>query len=309
MLRSLLLRASTNRWLAERLPRRRFVRRAVQRFMPGETLEDALAAVPELPGEGVGAVLTRLGENVSTSAEAAEVAHHYGAVLKAVQQRDLDAEISVKPTQLGLDQGFPDTLDRLEKLAAHAGRRGSWLWLDMESSPYVDRTLDLYRELRKSHPRVGVCLQAYLRRTPTDLETLLPAGPAVRLVKGAYAEPPELAYPRKEDVDGAFRSLSRRILEARAEGTEVRFAAGTHDTALVGRIDEDARELGLGPGDWEVQMLYGIRREAQARLSRAGHRLRILISYGPAWFPWYMRRLAERPANVGFVLKSLLPGA
>ena len=305
-MRKFLLWASTNPFLARRLPRMRFVQRAVRRFMPGEELEDALAEVPALEEKGMGAVLTLLGENVSLEKEAEAVANHYLEAVEEVARRGLDAEISVKLTQLGLDLGGGLALAHCRELAEATARAERFLWIDIESSPYVDRTLDLYEELRREHANVGLCLQAYLYRTDDDLQRLLELDPAVRLVKGAYAEPPDVAFPRKADVDAAYLDLARTLLRARAEGGEARIAVATHDTGLIRRVALAAEEMGLGRDAFEVQMLYGIRPEAQARLAGEGFPVRILISYGPAWFPWYMRRLAERPANVWFVLKSLV---
>lgn len=308
-MRKLLLWASTNPFLSRSLPRFRFVRRAVRRFVPGEELEDALGVVPRLEDQDIGAVLTLLGENVTREDEAEAVADHYLEVLRESARRELDAEVSVKLTQLGLDLGGGLAMDHCRTLAQAAAEADRFLWIDVESSPYVDRTLDLYEALRQEHESTGVCIQAYLYRTPDDLERLLPLNPAIRLVKGAYAESPEVAFPRKADVDAAYMDLARRLLRARADGGKIRIAIATHDTDLVGRVDRAAAELGLGREDFEVQMLYGIRTAAQERLAREGFRLRVLISYGPAWFPWYMRRLAERPANLWFVLKSLFrPG-
>jgi proline dehydrogenase len=180
------------------------------------------------------------------------------------------------------------------------------LWIDMEDSSYVDRTLDLYRGLRaQGHGPVGLCLQAYLRRTPGDLRSLLPLKPAIRLVKGAYAESASVAFPAKRDTDLAYEHLARSLLDAAVR--EVAFPVfGTHDTSLLARITRHARELGAKDGSWEIHMLFGIRAADQHALASAGRRVRTLISYGSRWFPWYMRRLAERPANVWFVVKSVL---
>ena len=172
----------------------------------------------------------------------------------------------------------------------------------MEESHYVDETLRIFRTIRGEGPAVGLCLQAYLHRTPDDVASLLPLGPAVRLVKGAYAEPAAVALPRKVDVDAQYEALAARLLSS--PGALAVF--GTHDIALLGRIAARASALGVGPAGYEVHMLYGIRTEEQRRLAAAGHRVRVLVSYGSAWFAWYMRRLAERPANVWFVLRNMV---
>ncbi len=306
--RDLLLRASESRWMAERLPRRRFVRRAARRFMPGEELGDATTAAARLAKRGLGSVFTILGENVDSAAASRAVAEEYRTALDAVEAAGLDADLSLKPTHLGLDLGTELAAENLENVASRAARLGRRVALDMEASPYVDRTLELYRRLRARHEGVGVCLQAYLFRTERDLEALLPLAPMIRLVKGAYAEPADVARPRKADVDASYLALATRLLEARRDDAGVRVALGTHDERLIEAIRSRAAAMGLPPDAWEFQLLYGIRRDLQVRLAGDGHRVRVLISYGPHWFPWYMRRLAERPANVGFVLRSLLRG-
>ena len=289
------------------MPRYGFVKRAVRRFMPGETLADALEAAERLErGAGIPTLITFLGENVADEAEAAAVADHYAEAAAAVAARGLDAELSVKPTHLGLDLGAAVAERSLRRLTEAAEAAGNWVWLDMESSPYVDPTLELYRAIRPDHPRFGICLQAYLRRTPEDLESLIPLGAAVRLVKGAYAEPADIAFPDKSAVDQAFFDLAVRMLADDARKAGTRAALATHDGALIRRIDEWAAKEGLGDGAYEYQMLYGIAREEQKRLAAAKKAVRVLISYGEHWFPWYVRRLAERPANLVFVLRSFL---
>ncbi|MBW3535277.1 MAG: proline dehydrogenase family protein, partial [Gemmatimonadetes bacterium] len=241
MLRRGLLWASTNPFLAERLPRLPFVRRAVRRFMPGESTEDALDAAARREREGAGAVLTLLGENVEDEAEARAVVDHYRGVLERARERGLDVEISVKPTHLGLDLSPDLAAQNLRELTAAA--EGSFVWVDMESSPYVDATLELYRAARREHDHVGVCLQAYLHRTPTDLQALLPLEPAIRLVKGAYLEPPDVAHPKKRSVDAAFKSLARTLLLERRAGRMGRPALATHDGNIQGDVTRMAREL------------------------------------------------------------------
>jgi proline dehydrogenase len=304
-MRRLLLWMARNRWLKEHLPRLWFVRRATRRFMPGETMEEALDAAETFRPLGIGILLTHLGENLTNLADAEAVAEHYHDVLDKVRARGMDAEISVKPTQLGLDLDAGATLAHLRGLAAHAAEAGGSLWLDMEGSPYVDGTLDLYRQLKADHPRVGICLQAYLRRTPADVHALLPLQPEIRMVKGAYNEPASVAFRRKGEVDAAYQSLSVLMLPAAARG-ELRLGLGTHDTALVERVADYARSAGIGIDAFEVQMLYGIRMDEQRRLAAAGFRVRDLIAYGDAWYAWYMRRLAERPANVAFALRQIV---
>ncbi|TLY28842.1 MAG: proline dehydrogenase [Ignavibacteria bacterium] len=304
LMRSVLLRGSRSTRLRELLPRFRFVRRAVGRFMPGEEISDALTAAETLRTNGIASVVTHLGENLSEAAEANEVAGRYLTALKLIRQRELDCQISVKLTQLGLDLGGELCCEHLAALLRRARELGNFVWIDMESSPYVDKTLDIYRRAREEFPNVGVCLQAYLYRTAADIEALLPLGPSIRLVKGTYAEPADVAFRSKRDVDRNYFNLSKRLLRSHAQLP--RIAVATHDRVLLRSIDQFALREGIARDSYEIQMLYGIQRESQLQFRRDGFRVRILISYGTFWFPWYMRRLAERPANVLFVLRNLV---
>jgi proline dehydrogenase len=303
MLRQALLWASTNPFLAERLPRYGFVKRATRRFMPGERLEDALAAAGGLAEAGIASTLTLLGENLRSEAEADEVAAHYREAVVAVARQGLDAEISVKPTQLGLDFDEDRTRDRIARLVRATE---SMVWIDMESSKYVDATLGIFRSLRAERANVGVCIQAYLHRTEADLGALLPLDPSIRIVKGAYQEPAAVAMAKKSDVDRAFVRAASRLLRARATGGTGRPVIATHDPRMIAEANRMAVELGLAKSSFEYALLFGIARQEQQRLARHGYRVRVLISYGSAWFPWYMRRLAERPANLWFVAKQIL---
>ena len=307
-MRRVLLAASQNQWLAQRAPEYGFVRKAVQRFMPGEDVSSALEAARALQESRIATILTQLGENVKNAGEAEAVTRHYVDVLERVQAQKLDAAISVKLTQLGLDLDADGCLANVQRLAKRARELGNFLWIDMEGSAYTNATLELYRRVRAQHPDVGVCLQAYLYRTEKDLADLLPLGPAIRLVKGAYNEPPALAYPRKKDVDENYFRLARKLLdpEVRKAGTRAGFA--THDLRLIQKIEQVVQELGLPKESVEFQLLYGIQRAEQVRLAQAGYRVRVLISYGSQWFPWYMRRLAERPANLTFVIRNMFSG-
>jgi proline dehydrogenase len=302
--RSLLLRASRSQWLARQMRDRAFVRRAVRRFMPGEDLPSALAAAQDLSRTKIGSVLTELGEQVTNPGEAQAVRDHYLDVLARIKERRLDAHISIKLTHLGLDIDRENCFRHIAALATRSAEVGTRIWIDMEESRYVDVTLDLFRRAQAGRPNVGVCLQAYLRRTPADLESLLPLKPAIRLVKGAYNEPAEVAFPSKRDVDEQYFRLASRLLEHVGDGALPVF--GTHDMRLVRRLGDQAAGVGLDPGSCEFHMLYGIGTGDQQALARAGHTVRVLISYGTAWFAWYMRRLAERPANVWFVVRNIV---
>jgi proline dehydrogenase len=223
--------------------------------------------------------------------------------------RGLDAEMSVKLTQLGLDLDPDTTLGHMQRLAQHAALEDPprTVWIDMEGSIYTDATLDLYERLKQEHANVGLCLQAYLKRTYTDVERLLPTEPRIRLVKGAYAEPPEIAYQSRREVDANYLALCVSMLREVKSGRDLFLGLGTHDVRLVAQVADHARSIGLGKDAFDVEMLYGIRSKEVQRLKRDGYRVRVLIAYGAFWYPWYMRRLAERPANVVFALRQLLP--
>jgi proline dehydrogenase len=303
--RKALLWASTSAWLRDRATKTRFVRRSVSRFLPGERFADALAASAAQRPHGIGTIFTELGENVTRIEAAEEVTAHYLDALEKIQAAGLDAQISVKPTQLGLDLDAELCYRQVQRLVDRAGLCNNFVWLDMESSPYVDPTLDLFRRTRARSPRIGIALQAYLYRTEKDVESLLPLGAAIRLVKGAYLESPDVAFPKKADVDRSFFSLSCRLLgqEAQRAGTLLHIA--THDPVLVDRLNAFITDNAVPRSAYEYAMLYGIQRPLQLRLAASGRRIRVLIAYGDYWFPWYMRRLAERPANVWFVLKNV----
>jgi proline dehydrogenase len=302
--RSMLLAAAQSKWLRERATRYRFVRRTVSRFMPGEELDDAVAAARDFQSHSMATIFTHLGENVSSAAEVDKIAQHYLVLLDRIQALQIPSEISVKLTQLGLDLDSDICYANLQKLIERACVT-STVWIDMEASPYVDATLRLYRRARTAYPNVGVCLQAYLYRTADDLAELMPLGPAIRLVKGAYREPASIAFSRKRDVDENFFALTKTLLSEQARRAGLRAAIATHDVNLIRRIQELVASMGLAKESFEFEMLYGIQRAEQFRLAREGWRSTVLIAYGSYWFPWFMRRLAERPANVGFFLRNL----
>ena len=285
--------------------RRPFARRAVRKFMPGEELSDALAAAKMLVNDRIGTIVTRLGETLTGESQADGVRDHYLGAFDEIARGSLPTVISVKPTQLGLDHSIDACREHLDVLARKAVSTGSQLWIDMEDSSYVDRTLGLYRELKSKYEPVGIAIQAYLRRTPQDIESLLDLKPMIRLVKGAYLEPPDVAFPSKRDVDLQYVSQGERLLDAAHEGRAIPIF-GTHDMTIVRHLVARAAARKVPPGAFEVHMLYGIRSSDQRALAAEGHAVRCLISYGSQWFPWYMRRLAERPANVWFVMRTAL---
>jgi len=304
LMRSILLAASQNVWLREHAVKFPFVRRSVSRFMPGETLEAALAAARSLQQKKIGSVFTHLGENVADRGEASAVTTHYLEVLDRIHQSNLPTEVSVKLTQLGLDLSLDFCLQNVLQILDRENGK-SIVWVDMEASGYVDATLEIYKRALKIHPNVGICLQSYLYRTKKDLADLLPLRPSIRLVKGAYKEPPEIAFPKKSDVDESFFALAQRMLQAKSAGQCLRAAFGTHDVMLIRRLAEFATKKGYANSELEIQMLYGIQRAEQERLAREGCRSIVLVAYGTYWYPWFVRRLAERPANLWFLLRNV----
>lgn len=301
----MLLAASQNAWLRERAANYKFVRSSVSRFMPGETLDAALEAAATLRQKGIGSVFTHLGENVTDRAEAAQVTSHYLELLDRSHQSGVPTEVSVKLTQLGLDLSPELCFENLEQIIQRE-KSDSIVWVDMEASNYVDATLDIYRRALRKYPNTGICLQSYLYRTKKDFADLLELRPSIRLVKGAYLEPPEIAFPRKSDVDENYYALAQEMLRAQAAGHCVRAAFGTHDVALIHRLCDFTKQNSWPNSALEVQMLYGIQRAEQERLAQQGYHSVVLVAYGSYWYPWFVRRLAERPANLWFMLRNLV---
>ena len=298
-LRGALLWASGNAMLREHLPRYRAVRRTVERFMPGETAEDGLEAAQRLAGEGLPSTFTLLGENVTEPSQATTAADEYLRLLDRIEALRLDAEISVKLTQLGFDLDADATMHHLERLAERSTAMGRTVWIDMESTAYVGATIDLYEALLTRFPNSGLCLQAYLRRSWDDVQRLSSAPASIRLVKGAYREPKEHAFQDERLIDESYFRLACHLA-----GTARRLALGTHDTELVARIEAAVPD---GRNAFEVAMLYGIRTDEQHRLAREGYAVRTLIAYGPYWYPWFMRRIAEKPvANTLLALRNVV---
>jgi proline dehydrogenase len=305
-MRRLLLWMARNRWLRDHLPRLWFAKRAVRRFMPGEQPDSALDAAVKFRDQGISSMFTRLGENITKLEEGDEVAEHYLGLMGDIRARDLDGEVSVKLTQLGYDLDVERTMEHCKRLADKAAETHKALWIDMEGSAYAAGTIAFYERLKATHPNTGLCLQSYLRRTAADIQQLMPLDPKIRLVKGAYAEPVEIAYQSRKEVDANYVALAVQLLEGARSGRKVRLGLGTHDVVLIEQIAEKAAAMGLPKSSFEVQMLYGIRSDQQRRLASEGYLVRDLIAYGEAWYPWYMRRLAERPANVIFALRQII---
>jgi len=280
-------------------------RRVVSRFIPGEHLDDAVRAVTLINGGGARASLNPLGEHVENEAMAEAAASTYLGIVERIGSDGLDSNVSVKLTMLGLDLDRDLAVGHLRRLLAAATTHDTSVRIDMESSAYVDGTLDIYEELHDEFPTLGLVIQSYLRRSAEDVERLIPLGAAIRLVKGAYKEPPEIAFPKKADVDRSFADLLDRMLDPDAREYGGELAIATHDPVLVDRAKELLRQSGIDSGA-EFQFLYGIRRDVQRQILADGFALRVYVSYGPSWYPWFMRRLAERPANLTFFLRHLL---
>jgi proline dehydrogenase len=303
--RNTLLWMSGNQWMKNQVPRWKFVRRAVRRFMPGETVENALDAASDLEREGIPAVFTRLGENITQIQQAEQVRDHYLGAIDKIAERNLKTEISVKLTQLGLDISEEDTFRFCRIIAEKIQNTlGNELFIDMEGSAYVQRTIDLYRHLKSETGNVGLCVQAYLHRTTSDIDELFGLRASLRLVKGAYKEPAEIAIRSKPKVDENYFQLALKMLhQTKQYGTRIIYA--THDEVLITRIIDESKKIGLQKEMLEFQMLYGIKTSFLRQLARDGYSVRVLIAYGKSWYPWYVRRLAERPANVWFVMKNV----
>ena len=297
LLRSAILAAADSQRIG-RFVGRYWMRLGAARFVAGETLDDAVVTLRRLNEQGLLTNTTLLGEGVENREATGRVVDAYEEVLRRIADEDLQTNVAVKLTHLGVLIEEELAYENLERLVAEAARLGNFIRIDMEDSPLVDVTLRIYRRLREAgHDNVGTVLQAYLYRSQNDLESLLPLKPNLRIVKGAYREPAEIAYPRKADVDAAYASLVERSI---AEGGFT--AVATHDERLI----EHAIGLGAGPERFELQMLYGVRPQLQRELVRRGQRVLVATPYGPDWYPYLMRRLAERPANLMFFAKSAM---
>jgi proline dehydrogenase len=303
--RNLLLWASKNEWMTGHVPNYRFVHKALKRFMPGETPNDAINAARELLQQNISTTFTHLGENINDLSEAEISAQHYIGLLERINKEDLDIEVSLKLTQIGFDLSNEKTLEFFKEITQKAKECSNNVFIDIEDSSYVDKTIDFYKRIKEEYDNVGLCLQSYLYRTLDDVKAMIDINPWIRLVKGAYNEPDTIAFKKKKDADENFFTISKYFLE-QIQKRDIRIAFGTHDLKLQEHIKKEAKKYDLPNEVIEFQMLYGIKQREQISLASQGYNVRTLISYGDHWYPWYMRRLAERPANVGFVLKNIL---
>ncbi len=307
-LRDVLLWASQNPRLRKMVSRGGLFSRMARRFVAGEDEEEALAVVRRLNEQGFAVTLDFLGENTTNMDEARQAQKAYLRLLDFIAENRLNANISVKLTQLGLDLGTDVALQHLMTIAEHAHRHNNEVEVDMEASPYVEDTLAIYETVQKRFHNAGIALQAYLYRTPSDIQRLLPLAPKIRLVKGAYKEPPEIAHTRRKAIQQAFRDLLDQLLRPEVTEGGTRVAIATHDETLIQHARERIRKAGIPQHAYEFQFLYGVRRELHHRLLREGQPVRLYVPFGTHWYPYLMRRLAERPANLALILTALIRG-
>jgi len=302
--RNILLWASKNEWLKRRVPKMKFVQKALRRFMPGENVDDAIKATRELLKKNIPTTFTHLGENITTIQEAEANANHYLDLLDKINKENLDIEISLKLTHIGLDLSIDKTLILFSSIAEKARTLNNTVFIDIEDSSYVDKTINFYSKIKENYDNVGICLQAYLYRTMDDIKEMIDLNPWIRLVKGAYKETDSVAFKKISQVNENYLSIARYLL-MQIKDKRIRVAFATHDITIQEHIKLGAKNIGLPKDKLEFQMLYGIKTSEQHKLASEGYKIRTLISYGEHWYPWYMRRLAERPANVGFIIKNI----
>ncbi len=304
MLRSILLWLSRNKTVRNTVMRWGIVRRAALRFVAGETIEEAIAVIRDLNAQGIVATLDHLGENVETLDDARRATDDYVKVLDAIGTSGVKSHVSVKLTALGLDLGDDVCRENVARIIAKAKEVGTRVRIDMESTEYTDRTLAIYRSLANEYDNVGIVIQSYLYRSEADIAALCQAGAHVRLCKGAYKEPATLAFPKKADVDASYVRLMKMLLSAPARARGTRGALATHDPKMIDATRQFAADELVPRDEFEFQMLNGIRRDLQQQLAADGYTVRIYVPYGNEWYPYFMRRLAERPANVWFIVSN-----
>jgi len=300
MIRATLIALSHNARAKRFVLSNRLARRTARRFVAGEELDDAVAAARAANDQGLTVSLDFLGENVATREAAVRARDMYLGVFERIAREKLAANVSLKLTQLGLDFGTEFCEEQMLAIVKHAESLGNFVRMDMEGSAYTQRTVEMAARLRRESAAVGTVIQSYLHRSEADVKTLIAAGCRIRLCKGAYLEPPEIAFAEKKDVDANYVKLMRILLPS-----GVYHAIATHDPAMIAATKEFAEEQGIAKDKFEFQMLYGIRPDLQRALIREGYRMRVYIPYGRDWFPYFMRRLAERPANLMFIAKNL----
>jgi proline dehydrogenase len=300
MMRALLLKFSNSPGLARWVTSHKTTRRMSQRFVAGEGLDQAVAAARVCNAEGMKVSLDLLGESVTNAAEARAARDAYLGIFDRIAQEKLDGNVSMKLTQLGLELDLDLCQSMVEEIAGRATSYGNFVRVDMEASAYTQRTIDVVKRVRAKSPAIGVVVQSYLRRTENDVKDLLALGCRLRLCKGAYKEGPDVAFPAKADVDANYVSLMKTMLPS-----GIYHGIATHDPKMIAATEQFVAERGIGKDKFEFQMLYGIRTDLQKDLVKRGYNLRVYIPYGKDWFPYFMRRLAERPANMMFFVKNL----
>jgi len=305
MLRGTLLYLSNNRQIRYTAENFNLAQRMSSRFVAGTTMDDAVRVVRDLNKQGSLATLDHLGESVETEQDARRAAQDYLDLLDRGQQTGIQSNVSLKLTHFGINIRDELAYELVASVVDHARQYGNFVRIDMENHPYTDRTLAIYRRLREAgYANTGVVIQSYLYRSQNDIRNLMPLGLNVRLCKGAYLEPEDVAFPQKKDVDANYVALAKLLLspEARAQG--VYPAGATHDSRMIEIVQLFAAAQKLPKDSYEFQMLYGVRRDLQRELVKAGHKVRVYVPYGREWYPYFMRRLAERPANLWFFLSN-----
>jgi proline dehydrogenase len=278
-------------------------KQVTRRFIAGENIEAAITTIKELNKVGITATFDHLGESTTSEAEAEADVREYIRLLGRIEETGVHSNVSVKLTQLGLDIDEAYCLENTRRIVAEGHRRANFVRIDMEDSTKTDATLRIFKQLFHEYGNVGIVLQSYLYRTEKDLDDVLAMGARIRLCKGAYQEPPEVAFPEKADVDANYIKLMKKLLKS-----GIYHGIATHDPNMIRATQAFAAAEGIGKDQYEFQMLYGVRRDLMMQLAQEGHRMRTYVPYGEFWYPYFMRRLAERPANVWFVVKNLFKG-
>ena len=303
LLKNILLWTSKNDWMSQKLPKYKFVQNSLSRFMPGESLSDALEECQKLEYSEYGTIITYLGENVNLETDTYQVVDHYRNALIAIDKTSLNTLISVKLTQLGLDFDKNLCMENLNQLLKLAKNYNSIIWIDMEEYCYLEQTLEIFKKMSKNYHNIGITLQAYLHRTTQDLDELLSYATNLRLVKGAYNENSSVAIKNKDDIDTNYMNLSKKMLSKDILNNGFKPSFATHDDRIIDYIINEAERNLISSDTYEFNMLYGIRKKLQKEILDSNQNLKILISYGEQWFPWYIRRIAENPKNLFLLLK------
>ena len=301
--RNLLLYLSESRRFKSFLTRFKAFNNVTKRFVAGEQISDAAEAIRQLNGKGITASFDHLGESIKSEAETRDEVNEYLRVLEAIDKHGLDSNVSVKLTQLGLDIDPDLCIENARKIVERAAISNNFVRIDMEDSTKTEATIHVFERLRRERDNVGIVIQSYLYRSAKDVERLLEMGARIRLCKGAYSEPATVAYPRKADVDANYEELMQTLLDS-----GIYHGIATHDEAMIAATKSYAGKRGISTDRFEFQMLFGIRRDLQEKLIKEGYRVRVYVPYGRFWYPYFMRRLAERPANIGFVLRNMIKG-